>query len=67
MSYKEWLYFELVNDGVIDSDEYAVDEISKDILLDTTVLDEIDFDNYEEQFKEHCDASGETPVWDLDD
>lgn len=67
MSYKEWLYFELLNEGVIDEDEYTIDELDKDTLLETTELDELDFDNYEAQFEEHCKASGETPIWDLED
>ena len=67
MSYKEWLYDELVNDGFIDESEYEADELTKSLILTSTEVDEDDLDNYAEQFKEHCDSRGDTPDWDLED
>ena len=67
MSYTEWLYDELVNDGFIDESEYEADELTKSLILTSTEVDEDDLDNYAEQFKEHCDSRGETPDWDLED
>lgn len=66
MSFKEWLYTELDNDGVIDPSDVDIDELDKDFLLSCTDLEEDDLDNYEEQFREHCRRRGETPVMDLD-
>lgn len=66
MSYKEWLYAELENEGVINPLEVDVDELDKDYLLQTTDVEEDDLDNYAAQFEEHCANRGETPIWDLD-
>lgn len=66
MSYKEWLYAELQNDEVIDPDEVELDELSEEMLLDTTELTEDDLENYKNQFKEHCAAQGEEPDWDME-
>ena len=33
MSYTEWLYDELVNDGFIDESEYEADELTKSLIL----------------------------------
>ena len=67
MSYKEWLYTELENEGVIDTDEWDLDDITTEALLESTDLDSCDLDNYTNQFKEYCSRRGITPVWDLDE
>lgn len=67
MSYKEWLYDELVNDGFIDESEYEADELTKSLILTSTEVEEDDLTNYEEQFREHCDSRGLDPYWDLED
>ena len=66
MSFKEWLYDELVNDGVIDSDEVEADELTVDFLMETTELDECDIETYREQFAEHCSSYQELPIWDVE-
>lgn len=67
MSYVEWLYDQLCEDGFIDSIEYERDELTKTLLISSTELEEDDLDNYEEQFKEHCSDRGIEPDWDLED
>lgn len=67
MSYVEWLYDQLCEDGFIDSSEYERDELTKTLLISSTELEEDDLDNYEEQFKEHCSDRGIEPDWDLED
>lgn len=66
MSYKEWLYTQLENDGYIDSEEVDRSEISYDFLRTTTEVDGYDLDNYESQFAEHCLNQGVTADWDVD-
>ena len=67
MSYKEWLYDELCNDGIIVAEEVEMDEISDSFLLETTELDVYDLENYREQFKEHCSRNNVTPAWDVEE
>lgn len=67
MSFKEWLYDELINDDVISPDEYDVDELTVTLILSSTEVEEDDLENYKEQFEEHCDSNGEEPIWDLED
>lgn len=66
MSFKEWLYAELQNDEVIDPDEVDLEELSEDMLLAETEVTEDDLENYKNQFREHCESTGDTPDWDLD-
>lgn len=67
MSYREWLYAELVNDGVIDDDDTDLESLNKNDLFSDTELEMDDFDNYAEQFAEHCRDLGVEPDWDLPD
>lgn len=67
MSFKEWLYDELDNDGIIDKDEVELEEITESFLMDTTELTEDDLNTYKQQFVEHCDNKGEQPEWDVDE
>ena len=59
MSFKEWIYAELINDGIISPDEVSVEELDADYLYECTDLEEADFVNYECQFKEYCHRRGE--------
>lgn len=67
MSYVEWLYDQLCEDGFIDANDYDRDELTKTLLISSTELEEDDLANYEEQFIEHCSARGVEPDWDLED
>lgn len=67
MSYVEWLYAELVEEGFIDEDSYSPDELTKTVLLTETEIEEADLDNYENEFVAHCRTYGETPIMDLED
>ena len=67
MSFKEWLYDELVNDDVIDSEEVELYELTESFLMDTTELTEDDLEAYRSQFVEHCENKGVTPEWDVDE
>lgn len=65
MSFKEWLYVQLLNDNVID-DSTDVSEISEEMVLEDTELEEYDIENYRTQFVEHCDSLGVEPTWDVE-
>lgn len=68
MSYKEWLYNQLVDEEIIDEFDYEdADEVSRTVLLTETELEEDDLDNLENQFVEYCRTHGEQPIMDLDD
>lgn len=66
MSFKEWLYDQLVNDSCIDEEEVSIDEISEDFLISCTDVDTYDIENYKSQFKEHCTFVGVNPIWDVE-
>lgn len=66
MSFKEWLYDQLVNEEVIYEDDVDKDEFTKDFILSATDLEESDINNYEAQFIEHCDGMAVEPELDLD-
>lgn len=65
MSFKEWLCTELIEEGVVDED-IDPDELSTQMLLEDTELDEEDIENYKQQFAEHCENLDKEPSWDLD-
>ena len=65
MSFKEWLYEQLVNDDIID-DSTSVEEVSEAMLLEDTELEEYDIENYRSQFVEHCAGLGVQPKWDVE-
>lgn len=65
MSFKEWLYDQLVTDGIID-DSTELEELTESMLFEDTEVDSYDIENYKEQFLEHCSAIGASPVWDVD-
>ena len=67
MSFKEWLYGELVNDGIIDESEVDVDDITEEYLITSTDVEEADIENYKNQFKDYCKDVGATPDWDVDE
>lgn len=66
-SYSVWLYDELENDGVIDSSEVELEDLTTSFLLSTTDLFEDDLNNYAAQYREHCENLGVTPIFDLED
>jgi hypothetical protein len=66
MSFKEWLYTELINDGIIDEDT-DLEDITEQMLLEDTEVDTADIENYREQFRDHCNGIGEEPVWDVEE
>lgn len=65
MSFKEWLYEELMNNGVID-DTFDEDEIDLNTLYTETELDEDSYDQYKREFEEHCALIGQEPIWDVE-
>jgi len=66
MSFKEWLYDQLCNDGVIDEYEVDADDVTEEMLLTSTDVEEEDYHNYKEQFVEHCRALGVSAIWDVE-
>ena len=67
VSFREYLYAELINDGIIDEDSVDPEDLSEEMLLTETELEEADIENYKESFRERCQHEGETPDWDLED
>lgn len=65
MSFKEYLYAQLVADGVIDEDETSIDDLSVDMLVSETDLYEDDIESYKNDFREYCDNTDQEPDWDL--
>lgn len=66
-SYREWLYIQLENDGVIDTDDISAEEISEEFLIETTDLEVDDLLNYKDQYIEHCNRMGIKPVIDVEE
>lgn len=66
MSFTEWLYAELLGEGVID-EETGLEELSTEVLLSDTDLEEADIENYRAQFKEHCESINLIADFDLDE
>lgn len=66
-SYREWLYIQLENDGVINTDEVSVEELSEEFLIETTELEVDDLLNYKDQYIEHCNRMGIEPVIDVEE
>ena len=64
-NYSEWLYLQLDNDGIIDTSETSIDEITDQFLLECTDLEVCDLDNYRSQFEEHCQHLGVKPNFDV--
>lgn len=65
MSFREWLHDHLVADDAIGEDTEA-EELSVDMLLMETDVEEADIENYREQFREHCSNMGVEPIWDVE-
>lgn len=65
MSFREWLYYELLDDGVID-DTYDEDDLSFNQLITETSLSEEDYEQYKSEFEEHCELISQTPIWDVE-
>ena len=65
MSFREWLYAQLVADEVIDNEETTIEDLSKDMLITETSLYEDDIKSYENDFREYCDNTDQEPDWDL--
>lgn len=58
MSFTEWLLQQLVDEGVIEEDDYDAETVDKQTLLDETSLDEEDLNSYYEQYLDFCSAYG---------
>lgn len=67
LSFLNWLYDELVNDEIIAPAEVDIDELSKEFLLTETECTEEDYQNYKDQFTQHCEAVSESPEWDVEE
>lgn len=65
MSFRNWLYNMLFEEGVID-ESFDADEFTVDDLLESTELDVEDLQNYRDQFTEHCASTGAEPEYDFD-
>ena len=65
--YSDWLYAQLENDGVIDTSEVSIDELSEEFLIETTELELDDLQNYKDQYIEHCSRMGVSPVIDIEE
>ena len=64
MSFKEWLYDELLTAGTIDED--FDEDFTFDQLNSETDLTEDEYEQYKHEFEEHCEMISQTPIWDVD-
>lgn len=62
LSFKSWLFGELVSDGFLDEDEEMPETI--DELTSITDVEAADVENYREQYREYCINRSVDPVWD---
>ena len=69
MSYKTWLYNELVGSDIIDEEAYSPDDddFNASTLFSDAQLDPEDFEDYHEAFKEYCSSIGVEPIWDFNE
>lgn len=65
MSYREWLYNKLVEDGIVDPDCPIIDEEDftiDDLLTSSDDVNCMDIDDYLGQYHAYCRAAGVEPV-----
>lgn len=65
-SFREWLLNTLVDEGIIEEDDFDTLETKSDIL-ETTEVESFDIDSYYDEFCSHCTTTGKEPVNDLDE
>ena len=65
MSFKEWLYGELLDNGIID-DTFDEDDLTFNTLMSETDLDEESYEQYKIEFEEHCELISQSPIWDVE-
>lgn len=65
MSFKEWLYGELLDNGIID-DTFDEDDLTFNALMSETDLDEESYEQYKIEFEEHCELISQSPIWDVE-
>ena len=70
-SFKQYLLTQMINDEIISEEQAASyeedDNLSVDTLFQDTDLEPYDLENYVSQFREHCNAMGVSPDWDVED
>jgi len=67
MSFREWLYDTLISLEVITEDDFSsCEEMTEELLLNTTEVESWDLDEYKNQFELHCNKQGITPDFDLE-
>lgn len=65
MSLSEFIYEELVGDGYIDAEDYDASDITRDMLMQETDLEETDIDDLVNQYREKCAEDGVEPNEDI--
>lgn len=65
LMFTDWLVDYLYNDGVIDDPDFAIK--SKYDIIDETDLEDNDLTTLYEQFTQHCERIGSTPVNNIPD
>ena len=65
MGFTEYLYTQLVADGVISEDETTMADLSVDMLTSETELYEDDIESYKDDYREYCEDHDIEPEFDL--
>lgn len=63
MSFRDWLYSELVDDGIIDND--YEDDFTIEQLYAETELTEDMYEQYKSEFEDYCESIDQEPDWDV--
>lgn len=67
MSFKEWLYDELLSQEVITEDDFEdAESLTEEELLSSTELEFWDLDELKNQFELHCSKNAIVPIMDLE-
>lgn len=67
MSFKEWLYDELLSQEFITEDDFEdAESLTEEELLSSTELESWDLDELKNQFALHCRKNAIVPIMDLE-
>ncbi len=65
MTLCEYLIDVLESDGVIEEDAYTPEELTRELLLQETSLEDTDIDDLIREYEEYCTNEGAEPEMDL--
>lgn len=67
MSYKKWLYEELLERELITEEDFeSIDVFNEEDLLQTTEVESFDLEEFASEFANHCKLCKVEPIWDFE-